>query len=105
MTRTINNILTSIANWNRRHATIRALSGLNDHLLKDIGINRSEIGSIAAGLWHEPDDARVSRPVVCRQVEPSRIQAVRSVAPVKQAHRDRNWYLGPPKTIGKYYPH
>ena len=36
--------------WRTRQASIRELSALNDHMLRDIGIHRSEIRSVVGGL-------------------------------------------------------
>ncbi len=36
--------------WRTRQASIRELAALNDHLLRDIGIHRSEIRSVVDGL-------------------------------------------------------
>ncbi len=36
--------------WRTRQASIRELSALNDHMLRDIGIHRSEIRSVVRGL-------------------------------------------------------
>lgn len=39
-----------ISHWRQRRAAIRELQGLNDHYLKDIGLERSEITSAVDGL-------------------------------------------------------
>ncbi len=39
----------AVWSWYRRWKTIRELSALDDRTLKDIGVDRTEIGSIAAG--------------------------------------------------------
>ena len=38
-------LLDAIVRWRERRTTIRRLSRLNDHLLRDIGIHRHEIAS------------------------------------------------------------
>lgn len=60
-------LLAAFGRWHDRRKTIRTLSGLNDHLLRDIGIDRHEIesavrrsaGPRSAGSW-----SAGSRPVV-----------------------------------------
>ncbi len=69
MTNIINNIASTISNWQRRRTTIGALSALSDHALKDIGLHRSEIRSLAEDIVSD--------------VESSRIRAVRST-PARQ---------------------
>lgn len=43
----------------RRQKTIRQLSALSDHALKDIGLDRSEIRSVAEDLAANRDGSRV----------------------------------------------
>jgi uncharacterized protein YjiS (DUF1127 family) len=38
-----------VARWERRRATIRALSSLDDRMLADIGISRNEIRQVVLG--------------------------------------------------------
>ena len=42
-------VLRPIANWRARQLALDELSGLDDHMLADIGIARSEIPGIVAG--------------------------------------------------------
>ena len=39
----------SVAAYRRKKAAVRVLSSLDDRMLKDIGISRSQIGSVASG--------------------------------------------------------
>lgn len=54
-------------NWINQHATIRVLSELSDRSLKDIGLLRSEIRSVAAELHDETEPTRTiaGRGVAC----------------------------------------
>ncbi len=45
----------------RRRATIRALSGLSDHTLRDIGLSRDSICSVAIELSASPRPTRPER--------------------------------------------
>jgi uncharacterized protein YjiS (DUF1127 family) len=42
--------LVRFASWRRQRATARALMGLSDHTLHDIGISRGEIWSVVSHL-------------------------------------------------------
>ena len=70
MSSLFDNIRTTFANWRARRRTIDALSALNDHQLRDIGIHRDEIISVASE--------------VVNQVEPTRIQTRRASRPAVQ---------------------
>ncbi len=72
MTNIINNIASTISNWYRRRSTIHALSALNDHLLKDIGIDRSQIHSIAAEVAGDTKTSRISAIRSASPAEPRR---------------------------------
>ncbi len=57
----VNAVAESVANavgavraWRARNAAIGDLSLLNDHLLKDIGIHRSEIRAVVNGMLSRP---------------------------------------------------
>ena len=53
MTDILETVATSFRSWRTRRSTIAALSDLSDHALKDIGIGRNEIRSLAAELINE----------------------------------------------------
>jgi uncharacterized protein YjiS (DUF1127 family) len=44
----------AIGRWRRERATMRELMALDDHMLKDIGLSRSMIRGIAAGVARAP---------------------------------------------------
>ena len=48
------NTVNAVRAWHTRHAAIGELSRLNDHLLKDIGIDRSEIRTVVDGMLRRP---------------------------------------------------
>ncbi len=50
MTALIENVVETIVTWHKRRRTIGELSALDDCMLKDIGISRSEIHVVADGL-------------------------------------------------------
>ncbi len=74
MTYPIKNVVNRLSNWHRRRVSIRELSALDDRLLKDIGISRSEIGAVVDGALrdHAPAKHRNTRPVAALQVTPQR---------------------------------
>lgn len=43
-------LLEAFGQGRERRALIRQLSGLNDHMLRDIGIERSDIRAVAEGM-------------------------------------------------------
>lgn len=49
--------------WHRRRAAIRDLSRLSDHMLKDIGLHRSEIRSVVDAMARAAAPARRQTPV------------------------------------------
>ncbi len=49
--------------WHRRRAAIRDLSRLSDHMLKDIGLHRSEIRSVVDAMARATAPARRQTPV------------------------------------------
>ena len=48
------NTVGAVRAWHTRHAAIDELSRLNDHLLNDIGIDRSEIRAVVNGMLSRP---------------------------------------------------
>jgi uncharacterized protein YjiS (DUF1127 family) len=48
--------------WNKRRKAIAELSGLSDHILRDIGISRGAISAVVDGLLDAPAAVRVSQP-------------------------------------------
>ncbi len=48
------NTVGAVRAWHARHAAINELSRLNDHLLDDIGIVRSEIRGVVNGMLSRP---------------------------------------------------
>ncbi len=48
------NTVNAVRAWHTRHAAIGELSRLSDHLLKDIGIDRSEIRTVVDGMLRRP---------------------------------------------------
>jgi uncharacterized protein YjiS (DUF1127 family) len=56
-------LIEPIVRWERRRATIRALSSLDDRMLADIGISRNEIDQMVLGrLPRRGDCARAPSP-------------------------------------------
>ncbi len=50
VTAPVRGFIEAVRRFRRERETYGALSRLNDHMLKDIGISRSEIGNIAQSL-------------------------------------------------------
>lgn len=64
----------SFLSFRRLKATERKLQALDDHVLKDIGLHRSEIGSVIRDLDRRGETGRTRRgcsaaeePVMCRE--------------------------------------
>jgi uncharacterized protein YjiS (DUF1127 family) len=69
---------------NRRAAT--ALAGLDDHMLADIGITRSDLrDAYAEPLWHDPTDILVGRATERRHARQ------RSVLATPASERQPSW--------------
>ncbi|MFQ5757460.1 MAG: DUF1127 domain-containing protein [Acidiferrobacterales bacterium] len=61
----IDRLLAGLRRWNRRRATVRALNGLSDWQLKDLGISRGEISEVVeARLRAEQTPVRAGTAVV-----------------------------------------
>ena len=66
----------TMARLRARRAAITALAGLDDRVLKDIGVRRCEIVSLVQ--WGGRDDTRLPRPVTQRAIwPPSRTSSAR----------------------------
>ena len=50
VTAPVRGFIKAVRRFRRERETFGALSSLNDHMLKDIGVSRSEIGNIAQSL-------------------------------------------------------
>ncbi len=50
----VENTVDAVRAWRQRRAAIAELSRLNDHLLKDIGIDRNEIRAVVNGMLSRP---------------------------------------------------
>ncbi len=50
VTAPVRGFIKAVRRFRRERETFGALSSLNDHMLKDIGVSRSEIGNIARSL-------------------------------------------------------
>lgn len=50
-------LISAIAREHQRRATVRALTTLDDHLLKDIGLSRSQIHGMVNGVFGSPEAA------------------------------------------------
>lgn len=79
-----------LARWQRRRAAIRELSGLSDHILKDIGIGRGDIRpAVDALLDGKPDVVPGYRASSADQRRPA--TAVTSGTSADQQDSDSNW--------------
>jgi uncharacterized protein YjiS (DUF1127 family) len=46
-------VIDTLLLWLERHRQRRALDGLNDHVLKDIGLSRADVhGEVRRRFWH-----------------------------------------------------
>lgn len=73
----IDRLLAGLQRWNRRRATVRALNGLSNWQLKDLGISRGEISEVVeARLRAEQVPVRAATPVIgARRQAPQRATA------------------------------
>jgi uncharacterized protein YjiS (DUF1127 family) len=44
-------LVTAFLNWRRRRAELRSLQGLDDHMLKDIGVTRCDVERQTRASW------------------------------------------------------
>ncbi len=63
----VENTVDAVRAWRQRRAAIAELSGLDDRLLNDIGIDRNEIRAVVNGMLSRPS-ARTYRPAPARHV-------------------------------------
>lgn len=84
MTNLTTNLWNSIASWRRRRETISALSALNDHTLKDIGIDRSEIYAVATEVAGQSQPVRV-------RTTPVAAPATGKTAAINAKIEDKEW--------------
>ncbi len=76
------NTVGAVRAWRTRHAAIAELSRLNDHLLNDIGIDRSEIRAVVNGMLSRPR-ARKDRSLLALHV-------AAAADPAQQAANDKD---------------
>ena len=72
VTAPVRGFIEAVRRFRRERETYGRLSSLSDHMLKDIGISRSEIGSIAQAVAAEPPEAGLTI---------AELRQARSVAP------------------------
>lgn len=77
-------VIAPLRRWRRARATYHALAELDDRLLKDIGVSRSDIRAISQGAWDTGGDIRQPETSVELVVENTRrdAAAVRSEATI-----------------------
>ncbi len=67
-------ILVRLTRWWARRTTIRALRALDDHILRDIGVRRSEISAVVDCLLRAPEPGDVPGRFSSARRAPIRIQ-------------------------------
>ncbi len=76
------NTVGAVRAWRTRHASIAELSRLNDHLLNDIGIDRSEIRAVVNEM--------LSRPPARKDRSSLALHAAAVADPAQQATNDND---------------
>ena len=78
----IRSLIAQYGQWRTKRVTIDVLSGLSDHMLKDIGLTRGDIQGIAAEVAKSGRDVSVLqyRAQVVDQVDDDHEVAIREVA-------------------------
>ncbi len=76
------NTVGAVRAWHTRHAAIDELSRLNDHLLNDIGIDRSETRAVVIGM--------LSRPAGWKDRSSLALHVAADADPAQQAANDKD---------------